>query len=149
MTPNPRIEPPIHFYWKDSDPHRQLTIAAVLGSIGASALALFGFPPVDIHSPLHHIGVMDPLCGMTRAVTALAMGDAATAWLYNPASFALAAAAGFLFVRAVIAWTSGRWLAATVRWRRTSMAVAILAIIVLWINQQQHAELLMEFGFRR
>lgn len=112
-------------------------------------MARFGLPPVDIHSPLHHLGVMDPLCGMTRAVVALAMGDVRTALLYNPASLLLAVGAGFICTRSVIGLTRGRWLAATVTWRRTSIVVIVVLTLALWANQQLHADLLMQFGYSK
>ncbi len=131
------VTPPITFFWRSADPHRALTTVAVAAILAAFGLALFGLPPVDIHSQLHHVGVMDPLCGMTRAARALALGDLTRAWAYNPGIFALALAAGFLLVRALIGAVTGNWLAGV---------VVLSAVAALWLNQQINAALLMKFG---
>lgn len=44
-------------------------------AVGTIALRVFGLPPIDLHSPLHRAGIMDPLCGGTRAALAAAHGD--------------------------------------------------------------------------
>lgn len=114
--------------------------------VGASALATLGLPPVDIHSPLHFIGIMDPLCGMTRATRALALGDLATAIRYNPASPLLPLGAALVLARALIGWRTGRWLGFVIRWRRSAAVLAIVLVALLWWHQQANAELLMRFG---
>ena len=52
-----------------------LTVVAAVGLAVGAVLAAFGMPPVDLHSPLHHMGIMDPLCGMTRGSAATMRGD--------------------------------------------------------------------------
>jgi hypothetical protein len=64
---------PIRIEWRRRDDWHWLTLAAPVGIAAAVALAAFGLPPIDLHSPLHYAGVMDPLCGMTRAVRMLAL----------------------------------------------------------------------------
>ncbi len=48
-----------------------------------STMAVSGLPPVDLHGPLHHDGIMDPLCVGTRAAAYTARGEFALAWRYN------------------------------------------------------------------
>jgi hypothetical protein len=138
--------PPARVAWRGREEHGWLTYGALAGILGALALATFGLPPVDIHSPLHYTGIMDPLCGMTRATRALAMGDLGTALRYNPASPLLPLGAALVLVRAAIGWRTGRWLSVAIRWRFTSIVIGLLLLGLLWWNQQANAELLMRFG---
>jgi hypothetical protein len=59
---------------------------AAAGLLAAGVLAVVGLPPVDLHGPLHRLGIMDPLCGMTRGVVAVLRGQLGRAVAYNPAS---------------------------------------------------------------
>src|ERR671910_3157979 len=76
-----------------------LTVVAAVGLAVGAVPAAFGMPPVDLHSPLHHMGIMDPLCGMTRGSAATMRGDLREAWWYNPASPAVIAGGLFLVGR--------------------------------------------------
>jgi hypothetical protein len=125
------------------DRHARLTRVAAGGVIVAGALAVFGLPPIDLHGPLHYLGVMDPACGMTRAVRFLARGRVAEAWRYNPGSFVLATWAVVMLARHFVGQMTGRWLDVAVRNRRLLHAVAVVAVVALWINQQSHASMLM------
>jgi hypothetical protein len=136
-------------YLREVDVYRGLTLAAIAGGLAALGMAKFGLPPVDIHSPLHFLGVMDPLCGMTRAVTALAMGDLTTALRYNPGSILLAVVAGFLYLRMGVGLVRGRWLTVTMERRRMAIVILALVTLALWVNQQLHADLLIQFGITR
>jgi len=107
-------------------------------------MALFGLPPADIHGPFHYVGIMDPLCGMTRAFRLLARGQLGRAVTYNPASPLLAVVLVGVVIRAAIGKTSGRWLDVTVVRSRGMYLVIGLGIAALWINQQIHAGLLMQ-----
>lgn len=131
------------FSWSERDEWRWLTGAAVGAVGGAVALALFGLPAIDIHSPLHYAGIMDPLCGMTRAVRLLALGRFSDAWRFNPASFLLVLATGAVLARAVIGFITRRWAHVYVSRRGSVTAVVALFVSALWINQQLHAALLM------
>ena len=106
---------------------------------GALVMARFGLPPVDLHSPLHRVGVMDSLCGMTRASAALGRAHLATAWRYNPAVFLLAAAV--VLVRVVVAAATGTWWWVRARGWRVWLAV-LGGAVSLEVNQQLHARLL-------
>lgn len=142
------LHPPVTITWEERDRYRGLTRLALAAVFGAFLLAWRGLPPLDIHSPLHFVGIMDPLCGMTRAARALALGDLVTAWIYNPGIFPLAILAGGVLLRAALGTLRWRWLAVTIRWRRLGLATVAVAVVALWIRQQLHAELLIEFGMR-
>ena len=55
-----------------------------MGASIAVAMAIYGLPAVDLHPPLHRLGIMDPLCGGTRAARYAAQGRFEDAWTYNP-----------------------------------------------------------------
>jgi len=59
---------PVRLRWEQADRHPTLTPLAAAGLLAAAILAVVGLPPVDLHGPLHRLGIMDPLCGMTRGV---------------------------------------------------------------------------------
>lgn len=134
--------PVVVLRWDSSDHWSFLAPLMAMGVLGAVALAVLGLPPVDVHGPLHYAGVMDPLCGMTRAVRHLARGDVALALRYNPAVVILPAAAAMVGAR----WTYGRaarrWLHVSVRRSWPLAAAVVIAFAVLWARQQANAELL-------
>jgi hypothetical protein len=102
--------------WSPVDHHGpQVTRLAAGGLLVGVALAVTGPPPIDLHGPLHYLGIMDPLCGMTRGVIWTLRGRLGRAWTYNPASPLLAAAALAVLVRAGIGRRTGRWLTVTLR----------------------------------
>jgi hypothetical protein len=105
-------------------------------------LAVVGLPPVDLHGPLHHLGIMDPLCGLTRGTVAVLHGQLGQAVAYNPASPLLTAGAVLTLGRWLVGRLTGRWLDATLR--RTPLTVGLVTALVLalWVNQQAHAALL-------
>jgi hypothetical protein len=80
----PRL--PVRLRWARADRHPTLAPLAAAGLLAAGLLAVVGLPPVDLHRPLHHLGIMDPLCGMTRGTVALLRGQLGQAVAYNPAS---------------------------------------------------------------
>ena len=129
--------------WVDRDTVRDLTVITLVAYGIAAGLAVFGLPPVSIHGPLHFVGIMDPLCGMTRAVRFLALGDVGNAIRYNPASPLLAVLSVGILARAAIGACSGRWLVVHAQSSPVLIATSTLLIAALWINQQAHAALLM------
>lgn len=132
----------VQVVWEPEDRHAGLSRFVAVGGLGAVALAVFGLPPFSLHGPLHRFGVMDPLCGMTRAVRFLARGDLADAWRYNPASFVLLASAIIVALRWVVGKLRGRWWNVTVPSRRVLLPIFGFAVAVLWVNQQAHVSLL-------
>jgi hypothetical protein len=136
----PRL--PVRLHWEREDRHPTLTLLAAAGLLAAGVLAVVGLPPVDLHGPLHHLGIMDPLCGMTRGTVAVLHGQLGQAVAYNPASPLLTAGAVLTLGRWLVGRLTGCWLDATLR--RTPLTVGLAAglVLVLWVNQQAHAALL-------
>jgi hypothetical protein len=126
-----------------SDPHPAWTVTALAGTLIALSLAVFGLPHADLHGPLHYLGVMDPFCGGTRSVYLALHGRLREAVLYNPAGPLLVVAALAILVRASAGWLTGAWL--TVKPPRVIVApVLFVTLVMLEINQQSHAALLMQ-----
>ena len=130
-------------WWSDRDGARLPTAAALAVWPLALAFSAVGLPRVDLMWQFHRVGLVGPTCGLTRAAVALASGDAARAWMFNPAVFVLAAAAAALAARAAVGRATGRWL--VLRLPRHWSAAALAAVLVagLWANQQSHAALLL------
>lgn len=132
------------------DLHVRLTLVTTgLAAVGLSialALAIFGLPSVDLHPPLHHLGIMDPLCGGTRAARLTVQGDLADAWTYNPLGIVVVFGAIAALARTGIGAFTGRWLNAHLRLtagqRHALIAVAVLLTILLEIRQQMRSDLL-------
>ena len=131
----------VRLAWDERDVHSGWILVVGASAVLAAALAVFGLPPVPIHSPLHFVGIMDPLCGMTRATRLFARGDPSDAWRYNPGSFLLAAAAGAIVTRALGGWATGRWARLVVD-GRTLLIAGVVLLVLLEVNQQVHASLL-------
>lgn len=124
-----------------------ITIFAVLGVGIAVAMSVFGLPPVDLHGPLHPFGIMDPLCGGTRAARHTPQGEWVLAWKYNPLGILAVLGAGVATARTVVGMLTQRWLTAQLHWtvwRACAVTVVVTGLLVaLEIRQQLHADLLM------
>jgi len=147
-TANPAIhaEPiasKIGFWWADRDRHGPWTALAAAGVVAAALMALFGLPPINLHGPQHFVGIMDPFCGMTRALRLLARGQVGRAITYNPASPLVAFAFVALVARAGVALIHGRWLDVTLPAKSYLRIAALILVAALWAHQQGHAALLM------
>ncbi len=129
------------------DGARFLLPVAVAGLLAAAALTLVGLPPVDLHSPLHHLGVMDPFCGGTRALRLTARGDLIGAWRWNPLSPLLAAGAAGYLIRTGVGLATGRWLNLRFATDRRLLIPLLLAIGTLEVRQQALAPMLMRHGY--
>src|SRR6266511_3702846 len=81
-----------HLAWAPVDPHRRLARLGLGGLLAGGIFAVTGPPPLDLHGPLHYLGIMDPLCGMTRGVLWTLRGR---------------------LERAAVGWLTGRWLTVT------------------------------------
>jgi len=123
------------------------TRMALAGVAAALAMASIGLPPVDIHGPLHYLGIMDPLCGATRAVRSAAMGDWSASWRYNPVGVPLVLGATLFVLRAAVGSLTGRWVRIHVSWslvwRRARWLVIAVLLVALEVDQQSHASLLL------
>lgn len=133
------------------DRYRLLTFASIGLLTTACSMATVGLPPIDLHGPNHWIGIMDPLCGGTRAARYTALGEWELAWTYNPLGLVTAVAVGLLVLRAGVGVLTRSWLALDIAWtkrdRRSAMTVATVLLIILEIRQQGRADLLMADTF--
>ncbi|GAB2447939.1 hypothetical protein GCM10027062_31970 [Nocardioides hungaricus] len=143
----PVAVPWVRVGWSSTDAMRIVTVGGVVGLAAAVAMAVFGLPSVDLHGPLHRMGIMDPLCGGTRSARLTAQGRLGEAWEYNPLGIAATVAAAAAVGRVIIVVAARRWVNVQVSWtsRRVRVAVAILValLILLEIRQQGRADLLM------
>lgn len=134
--------------WSRVDEMRIITGVGVMDLAAAIAMAIFGLPPVDLHGPLHRMGIMDPLCGGTRAALLTAQGNLAEAWRYNPLGILATVAAAAALARLAIGVLGRRWLNVTIGWtpRRIRVALALVAVatVLLEIRQQGRADLLLK-----
>lgn len=128
--------------WEQVDAHPYLAVPAAVGLVVVIVLAIFGMPPVNLHGPLHFARVMDPMCGMTRAVALLARGNLARAIWYNPASPAVLLGGVAVLARGVYGRRSGRWLNVSLR-SPTRVTVVVMLVAALEVNQQLHADRLL------
>lgn len=128
------------------DRHQPQTLVAVGGLVTAVSMAVFGLPAVDLHGPLHDLGVMDPLCGGTRAARLAALGQWSQAWTYNPVGPVAVVAAAVMVLRAVPGLLWARWLnihlSLAGHRRLAAVTVMVAAAIALEIRQQSLASLL-------
>lgn len=137
--------------WDRIDRHRSLTLVLTLLALAliaaAATMAVVGLPPIDLHGPLHKMGIMDPLCGGTRAARYTAQGQFGEAWRYNPLGIVVVAGSVLLVVRAMIGVVGRRWLNVrfqmTPRARRLLLATFAVLLVLLEIRQQARAGLLM------
>lgn len=133
--------------WGRNDAHWWATWLALLGLAVAAAMAVFGLPPIDMHGPQHHLGIMSPTCGGTRAALLTAQGNLAEAWTYNPLGVAAVVGATAMTIRGMVGATTGRWLNIRLAWtpRRARIALVVVTALVLAleVRQQLRADLLM------
>lgn len=130
---------------ESTDRLRVVTLVAVGGLVLGAVMAVFGLPNADLHGPLHrYFGIMDPFCGGTRSVFYAVRGQWARSWEYNPTGIALVAGAALLVVRHAVGMATGRWLNPKLRLPRYFwIPLIVVGLLVLEINQQLHAALLM------
>lgn len=141
----------LEFRWDRFDGHsgltRVLTLLALALIAAAVAMAVVGLPPVDLHGPLHKMGIMDPLCGGTRAARYTLRGQFVEAWRYNPLGIVVVVGSVLVVARAVVGVVGRRWLnirlQMTPRGRRLLLAALVVLLVLLEIRQQLRADLLM------
>lgn len=128
------------------DTHFVITATAIFGLVATAILAAAGLPGANIHGLAHFVGVMDPACGLTRGMYHAGRGEFSTAWQYNPASLPLLAGAAIVAVRAAIGLITHRWVTVRLggRLRWALFVLGFVAFVLLWVNQQAHAALLIQ-----
>lgn len=135
---------PLRLSWEPTDRVPVLLWLAVAVAVLGTTLAVWGPPPVDVHGPFHYVGIMDPLCGGTRALRYALRGQLSEAWRYNPLSLVVLLAAVGLIARALIGAATGQWLTVQVTSRRILTVLVVAAVIALEIRQQSLAPLLLQ-----
>ena len=121
-----------------------LSQAVTFGLVPLAVLvAVVGLPPVDIHGPLHYLGIMGPTCGMTRGVMWTVRGDLARAWQFNPVALLVIPTMVAVTGRAIYARVTGQWLNLHLRWRPWLWIIPAVLIILLSIRQQLSVEFLL------
>ncbi|MBI2709419.1 MAG: DUF2752 domain-containing protein [Actinobacteria bacterium] len=123
----------------DVDRMWSYTSVALLFTGGAVALRIFGLPGIDIHGPLHRLGVMDPFCGGTRGTYQLALGNVGAAWSWNPIAVLLGVGAVLFLARAAVGRVTHRWLNLALP-RRWVLSAVALVLVVVEVNQQLQAD---------
>ena len=86
--------------WGRRDAHVAIMVAGLGLAVVAVGMALFGLPPVDLRSPLDHLGITCPLCGGTRAARLTTQGHFVEAWRYNPLGIGVVVVSVMVVVRA-------------------------------------------------
>ena len=133
--------------WQRGDRHRLISVFAFVGLGIAAAMAVFGLPPVDLHGPFHRFGIMDPLCGGTRAARYTTLGEWALAWKYNPLGILAVLGAAAVTGRSLLGLLTRRWLNLAFSWtprrRRLAITMILVLLVALEVRQQLRADLLM------
>lgn len=126
------------------DRMRWLSWSVLIGLVAVAILAIFGLPPFHFPpAPTWEFGVVVPTHGLMRASTALAQGQFGVAWAFNPASFLVALVAVATVLRWIVALTTRRWINVSVRFTAWVLIALGLSVAILWINQQLHADLII------
>lgn len=125
------------------DRARWLTWTSVAGVIAAITLAAIGGFPFEVPMVTYRFGVVTPTCGLTRGSTAIARGDFALAFRYNPASFLVIGFGIVGVTRAAIGVTTRHWLDVPMRYSRSIWIVGCVAVLALWGYQQTNAEFII------
>ena len=131
------------FSVQDRNSMRTWTWLSAGGLTAAALLALIGGFPVDMPMPMMTYGWVTPTCGLTRGSTAIARGDLALAWQYNPASFLVAAFGLAGLVRLLIGTATGQWLSVSARPRLPTWLVLATLFVALWAHQQTNAQFII------
>ena len=142
---------PVRMVIDSRDRYRWITLVSIGLLAIAGGMAALGLPPVDLHGPNHWFGIMDPLCGGTRAARYTALGEWGLAWKYNPLGIVTVLAVALLVLRASVGALTRRWIALSITWtkrgRWAASTVVALVLIALEIRQQGRADLLMAGTF--
>lgn len=145
--PATRAKPIVSMRRETTDAWLPASILAVVGTTVAVGLAVFGLPSIDLHGPLHFVGIMDPLCGGTRAIRLATQGRWAQSWQYNPVGIPVLVGLVALVLRAAVGLVTHRWYTVRVSWTRRrawiALAVLLAVTIALEARQQSIATLLM------
>ena len=120
-----------------------LTWLSATGLVAAVVLAAVGGLPFDIPMPTYRFGVVTPTCGLTRGSTAIARGDFALAWRYNPASFLVIGVGAIGLARSIVGLTTRQWVTVNCTRSRIVWVLIGASILALWLSQQSNAEFII------
>ena len=121
-----------HVRIDSTDQARWVTWTTIVGLLAAAGLVVVGGLPFDLPMPTYRFGVVTPTCGLTRGSTAIARGDLALAWQYNPMSF-LVIGFGLLGVaRTIVGVTTPRWI--VVNCTRSRLAWILIGVALSLIH---------------
>ncbi len=132
-----------HIRISGSDTAPWLTLVSACGLVAAVLLAAVGGLPFDIPMPTYRFGVVTPTCGLTRGSTAIARGDFALAWQYNPASFLVIGVGAIGLARSIIGLTTRQWVTVNCTRSRIVWVLIGVSIIAFWLYQQSNADFVM------
>lgn len=119
---------------------RFVTRLSAGGVLATVVLAKVGRLPFDLPMPTHAIGWVEPTCGMTRGVTAIARGKFDLAWRFNPASYLVAGVGLLGVVRSIVGISTRRWINVAIRLDVRRSVMLVVALATLWAYQQAHAD---------
>jgi hypothetical protein len=126
-----------------ADRHRWLLPFALVVLGFGSLFAWFGTVPDGLPMPTFAFGMVTPTCGLTRGTAALLGGRFGTAWRFNPASFLVVGAAVAIVLRAAVGILARRWPTVSVAIGPWGWALVGALVVALWVNQQAHADFVM------
>jgi len=138
-----RVRRRINVAIEHTDRMRWLSWLSAGGLVAAAVLAIIGGFPLDTPMPTHAFGFVEPTCGLTRGSTAIARGDLALAWDYNPASFLVMAFGAAGIMRLGVGAATHRWVNVSVRPSRVGWFLLLAAFMGLWVYQQTNAEFII------
>ena len=132
-----------HVQVDSTDRARWVTWTTVMGLLVAGGLVVAGGLPFDLPMPTYRFGVVTPTCGLTRGSTAIARGDLALAWQYNPVSF-LVMGFGLLGVaRTGLGFAAQRWVIVNCTRSRLAWILIGVTIAAFWAYQQTNADFII------
>lgn len=142
-----RAKPIVSMRREPTDAWLPVTVVAAVGTTTAVGLAVFGLPGVDLHGPLHFLGIMDPLCGGTRAIRLATQGHWAQSWEYNPVGIPVLVVFVTLIGRAAFGLVTHHWYTLRFGWTRRRAWIALVVLLAVTValeaRQQSLATLLI------
>jgi len=132
-----------HVRTTSADTAQWLTLVSIVGLAAAGLLAVVGGLPFELPMPTYRFGVVTPTCGLTRGSTAIARGEFALAWAYNPASFLVMGFGAVGLTLVGVAQATGQWIMINCTRSRSAWALIGLAIAALWMYQQSNADFII------
>lgn len=125
------------------DEMRHITFLAIVGLLIVAAMRISGRIPIGVPMPTHAVGWVEPTCGITRGSISILRGDFALAFRFNPLSFLVIAFGIAGSIRAIVGWTTHRWLDIRVRMSKMIWALLGIAVVAFWLYQQTRADFII------